>query len=274
VGVTQLRLVTEDSDDPVALPAPLVEPASSAIELDDPDAGLKSTLDDIASDLRQVGTVRRDVRSWALTSAAVSSAVTVSAVAAMLFVFMPRAAPAAVIMLPLAVPSAPKPMEPPALAPVAVAAVAAKAATERVAAVAEPEPAAEEPISDADLAVRGALRLLWANHAKQAMARLEPVLDANPDHVGALTVQALALYDLHRDGQARKVVKRALKLDPGHPMANLLRGFMAQVEHDVPSALHHYDKYLRRRPHGAFAEELAHVRSTLTPSPANEAPHE
>ena len=70
------------------------------------------------------------------------------------------------------------------------------------------------------------------------------ILEANPDSVDALSAQALALFDLHRDRAARAAVKHALSINPKHPMANVLRGFMAQVDHDVPKALRHYNQYL------------------------------
>src|SRR6185295_8739430 len=94
----------------------------------------------------------------------------------------------------------------------------------------------EEPvINETDLAVRRAFSALWAGKPKAALSEAETVLQSRPEDVDALAAQGLALFDLHRDKAARAAVKKALKLQPQHPLANVLRGTMAQVAHDVPS---------------------------------------
>lgn len=237
MGAKKLRLVTD------------------TIDLDEPAAGLSSTLNDIASDLRQVGQVRREVRSWALAGAAFSSVATVGAVSALFFAFMPGAPPPAIVIQPAPVAVTITPPAPPAPAAKSAAKAAVKPAEELA------------PVSELDLAVRRAFSALWAGRPRKTLLEAEAVLAASPNHVDALAARALALYDLHHDRAARAAVKKALKLNPKHPLANVLRGTMAQVAHDVPSALAHYEKYLRQRPSGALAEELVAVRSNLSVSP-------
>src|SRR6188508_612641 len=67
--------------------APKLRVVNETIDLDEPQAGLESTLEDIASDLQQVRQVRRDVRGWALIGAAASSGVTVALVGGMFLAF-------------------------------------------------------------------------------------------------------------------------------------------------------------------------------------------
>ncbi len=262
MSAKQLRLVTEQN------------PAS--IELDAPEAGLQVALHGIAADLAQLSTVKRDVRSWALYGAAASSALTLAGVGAMFFFFTPTAE-AARTFAPVATESMrmPRAASP---APVAVVAqeprVANVEATEPAAAAApqdKPEPAVVTP--GAEAVVRDALHRLYSGHATSALAELTPVLEAQPNNVDALSAEALALFDLHRDHAARIAVKRALALNPKHPMANVLRGFMAQVDHDVPQALRSYTRYLHQRPYGAFAQELSFVRESLS-TPSTEDRHE
>jgi tetratricopeptide (TPR) repeat protein len=235
MGAKKLRLVTD------------------TIDLDAPQAGLERTLSGIAEDLQQVGRVRRDVRSWALYGAAVSSLLTVAAVALLFWAFMPGAPPPAIVIQP---------------APVAVVVSPPAAAT-----AAQPKPAAPsvpktdepaQPVSEIDLAVRRAFSALWSSRPKTALLETEAVLAAEPNHVDALVAQAFALYDLRRDKAARTTVKKALTLNPKHPLAHVLRGTMAQVDHDVGSALAHYDKYLKARPNSRLAPELHAVAKNLS----------
>jgi Tfp pilus assembly protein PilF len=174
--------------------------------------------------------------------------VTAGSIAGLFFAFMPGPPPPAIVVQPAPVAVVVTPPPPKIL-------ITPKAGFEEL-----------PDVSDSDLAVRHAFSALWAGHAKTALAEAEAVLQSEPNHVDALAAQAFALYELRRDRSARKVVKRALELDPQHPLANVLRGTMAQVEHDVSSALAHYEKYLRVRPRGELAEELASVTQTLTPS--------
>lgn len=233
MGAKNLRLVTD------------------TIELDAPAAGLESTLEGIAQDLHEVGHVRREVKKWTLSTAMASSLVTITAVAVLLSVFLPGAPPPAIVIQPA-------PVSVVVSQPAPIAAPVAKAPAKKL-----EEPAA--PVSEIDLAVRRAFSALWSNRPKAALLETEAVLAAEPKHVDALVAQAFALYDLRRDKAARITVKKALKLSPKHPLAHVLRGTMAQVEHDVGSALAHYDKYLRQRPNSALATELASVSKNLSP---------
>lgn len=232
MGAKNLRLVTD------------------TIDLDAPAAGLTSTLEGIAHDLHEVGHVRREVKKWTLSTAMASSLVTIAAVGGLLWAFLPGAPPPAIVIqpAPVAVVVSPPPV---------AAAPPAKAAKKL------DEPAA--PVSEIDLAVRRAFSALWSSRPKAALLETEAVLAAEPKHVDALVAQAFALYDLRRDKAARVAVKKALKLSPKHPLAHVLRGTMAQVDHDVGSALAHYDKYLRQRPKSALASELAAVSKNLSP---------
>jgi hypothetical protein len=245
MGAPKLRLVTE------------------TIDLDEPEVGLDRTLDDIASDLQQVRQVRRDVRSWALVGAAASSGITIAAVGGLLYAFMPGPPPPQIVIQPAPVAvvvSAPAAQAPeakpePKPAPVTIE----PAATEGIA------PDGAQELSEVQLAVRRAFSALWASRPKAALREADAVLAANPNQVDALAARALALYDLKRDRAARAAVKKALMLKPSHPLANVLRGTMAQVDHDLSSALAHYDKYLKAHPSGALADELSAVRQHLTP---------
>jgi hypothetical protein len=226
------------------------------IDLDAPEPGLTKALEDIAHDMHSLGGgVKRDVRLWALMGAAMSSALTLGGVALLMRSPAPVAAEPTVQIAPAV---APVPVPQPVLP------------AQPIVLSSEPAPKADAaaptvmPTLDTDASIRRALRLLYNAHSRQALVELLPVLEANPDNVDALSAQSLALFDLHRDREARAVVKHALKLSPQHPMANVLRGFMAQVDHDVPRALRHYNRYLRSRPHGAFSQELAFVRESLT----------
>ncbi len=237
MGAKKLRLVTD------------------TIELDAPQAGLEKTLSGIADDLQQVGRVRRDVKSWALYGAAVSSLITVTAIALLFYAFMPGAPPPAIVIQPAPVAVV---VSPPAAA---TAAQVKPAAAPQVKKTEEPV----QPVSEIDLAVRRAFSALWSSRPKMALLETEAVLAAEPNHVDALVAQAFALYDLRRDKAARAAVKKALKLNPKHPLAHVLRGTMAQVDHDVGSALAHYDKYLKARPKSRLAPELQAVAKNLSP---------
>ncbi|MBL8956585.1 MAG: hypothetical protein JNK82_37770 [Myxococcaceae bacterium] len=226
---------------------------TESIDLDSPEEGLENTLEGIAEDLRQVGQVRRDVRSWALTGAAFSSVATVGAVGAMFFFFTPGAPPPAIVIQPAPVAVVVTRSEP-APAPVAVAAAPKAVKVE------------EAPVSESELGLRRAFSSLWAGRPRAALQEAESVLAAEPQNVDALAAHAFALFDLRRDRAAKVEVKKALKLAPKHPLANVLRGTMAQVDKDVGSALAHYDKYLRQRPRGVLADELASVRTNLSPT--------
>ncbi len=219
-----------------------------SIELDAPEEGLEHALEGIANDLHQVGQVRRDVRSWALTGAAFSSAATIAAVAALFFFFMPGAPPPAIVIQP---------------APVAVVVTKPAAAPPAPMVAVKAEKVDEAPISEAELGVRRAFSSLWAGRARAALREAEGVLSFEPQNVDALAAHAFALFELRKDRAAKAEVKKALKLEPKHPLANVLRGTMAQVDKDVSSALAHYDKYLRQRPNGSLATELFSVRSNL-----------
>lgn len=237
MGARNLRLVDE------------TVPAS--IELDAPEEGLEQALQGIAADLSELGTVRRDVRKSVVLGAALSALFTVGVIGALLVALRPAPPPPAIIIQQPAVSVVISPPEAAPAAPVVIEkAVPAEAPVE---------------LSESSLAVRRAFRALWAARPRAALAEATTVLKSSPDNVDALAAQALALYDLKRDKSARWSVKRALRLNPQHPLANVLRGFMAQVDHDVPSALAHYDKYLKQHPDGALAAELETVRKTLTP---------
>jgi len=258
--VTQGQAVTRISDHEfaeISAASPLLYPAdmgakklrvvTDTIDLDSPQEGLENTLEGIAQDLRQVGQVRRDVRSWAMTGAAFSSVLTVGAVGALFFFFMPGAPPPAIVIQP---------------APVAV--VVTKPAPAPAAVIAAPAPKLDEaPVSETELALRRAFSSLWANRPRAALHEAEAVLAAEPQNVDALAAHAFALFDLRRDRAAKAEVKKALRLEPKHPLANVLRGTMAQVDKDVGSALAHYEKYLRQRPRGSIAAELVSVRTNL-----------
>ncbi|MBK7864768.1 MAG: hypothetical protein IPJ65_40435 [Archangiaceae bacterium] len=226
------------------------------IELDAPEQGLQQALDEIAADLHLVGQVRRDVKSWALIGAAASSAASIVVITALFMFFMPSAPPPAIVINP---------------APVAVVVTPPPAAVvEAAVPAASPAPVARREelpaLSASAEGVRRALSALWASRPKTALREADAVLAAEPRDVDALAARALALYDLHRDRAARASVKQALKLDPKHPLANVLRGIMAQADHDIASALAHYEKYLRQHPTGALADELVAVRQNIEPA--------
>ena len=119
--------------------------------------------------------------------------------------------------------------------------------------------------------VRGAWSLLFRGRHKLALLEARRGSAAEPRNADALAAAAFALYELRRDRAALATVKQALALEPGHPLANLLRGTMAQGKGDRAAALAWYDKAWRHHPKGRLADELDLIRRNLAP-PARESP--
>ncbi|MBI3186228.1 MAG: hypothetical protein HYZ28_29165, partial [Myxococcales bacterium] len=77
---------------------------------------------------------------------------------------------------------------------------------------------------------------------------------------------ALCSHELRRDAQADRSLKRALLLEPGHPMGNILAGFLAQQAGRYGTARAYYERYLVIDPEGRNAEELQAVLDQLPPA--------
>ena len=210
---------------------------------------------EVQADLRVVRGLRRDVKHWAVIGSLVTSMVSVAVGITQVVLLGGR-------------PGTEDPSARTFQAPSVVRSVAVPS-VEPVTQVVAPTAPAAAPVFDDDLALREALRLLWRGKARASLVELDAVLEHAPDNVDALVVKSLALIDLHKDKQARTTLTQALKLAPKHPLANVLRGFMAQLKRDVPRALAYYDAYLKGRPRGEWAQEVAFVRESLSASKAS-----
>lgn len=125
------------------------------------------------------------------------------------------------------------------------------------------KPAAARPAPPE--AVGESYRQLWANHPWTALVAAQAAVAEAPQNVDAMVAEGFALFELHRDASALARVRKALSIDPKHPLANLLRGMIAQARHDPRAARAYYDEYLRRRPTGPIAADLISARQTLSP---------
>ncbi|MBX7115793.1 MAG: hypothetical protein K1X64_15805 [Myxococcaceae bacterium] len=228
------------------------------IELDDPQPGLSQVMHEVQADLRVVRHLRRDVKHWAVIGSLLTSMVSIAVGITQVVLLGGRHEESE--------PASARAFQPPSVArgvPVLPSAVV-EALAQPVAQVAAKTLEAPSAAFDDDLALREALRLLWRGKARDSLVELDAVLERSPDNVDALVVKSLALIDLRKDKQARQTLVQALKLAPKHPLANVLRGFMAQLKRDVPRALAYYDAYLKGRPRGEWAQEVAFVRESLS----------
>ncbi|MHB8876640.1 MAG: tetratricopeptide repeat protein [Myxococcaceae bacterium] len=78
--------------------------------------------------------------------------------------------------------------------------------------------------------------------------------------------QALCHYELKHPRAASEAARRALLADPGHPLSNVLAGFLAQEGGRFDEARALYSRYLAVEPQGPHAGELKSVLDHL-PAP-------
>ncbi len=106
-------------------------------------------------------------------------------------------------------------------------------------------------------AYMAASRFADALGAYVVAARLAP---KNPE---AWFGVGLACIELKRDGSAQIAVDRALRAQPDHAMATLLKGNIAQLRGDRESARTQYARYLELDSDGAWASEVRVVLKEL-----------
>lgn len=116
---------------------------------------------------------------------------------------------------------------------------------------------ARELVAGARALERGTAYTAWS-HFTRALA-------FDRDNRDALLGVALCHYELNQKGAADRALARLLSLDPTHPEASILRGFIAQLAGDVSAAIEWYERALPRLGDDAVAEELRAVIGALRP---------
>ncbi len=116
---------------------------------------------------------------------------------------------------------------------------------------------ARELVAGARALERGTAYTAWA-HFTRAL-----VLDH--DNRDALMGVALCHYELDQKRAADRALTRLLALDPTHPEASILRGFIAQLAGDQAAAIEWYERALPRLTDDAVADELRAVIAWLRP---------
>lgn len=144
--------------------------------------------------------------------------------------------------------------------PEAVVAVTVQAAA--------PAPAAEPAAMPVPALVDRAL-LVRAGEAmdhgqyRAALAMYQKLLRREPRQVDALFGAALASYELKESKASAKYLTRTLKLQPNHPLANVLAGFGEQLGKRYGGARDHYGRFLSVAEEGDQAEEIRAVLARL-----------
>ena len=116
---------------------------------------------------------------------------------------------------------------------------------------------ARELVAGARALERGTAYTAWAHFTR--------ALTLDRDNRDALMGVALCHYELEQKGAADRALTRLLTLDPTHPEASILRGFIAQLAGDQGSAIEWYERALPRLEDDAVAEELRAVIAWLRP---------
>lgn len=110
------------------------------------------------------------------------------------------------------------------------------------------------PVPDGALAAyRLALNALAHGDLVEAEFELEQLMDAHPALTGPYVNAAIVYRRDGRDDEARVVLERALRIDPGHPEANNELGILLREEGDFAGAEAAYRRALERRPDYAHA---------------------
>lgn len=122
------------------------------------------------------------------------------------------------------------------------------------------------PLVDRALLV-SAGRAMDLGQYRVALAMYRKLIKRSPQHVDALFGAALATHEL-KDGKASaQYLARTLKLQPDHPLANVLAGFSEQLGKRYGGARDHYAHYLAIEGSGDRADEIRAVLQQL-PGPA------
>ena len=111
--------------------------------------------------------------------------------------------------------------------------------------------------------IRAGAQMFGYRQLERALVHYTKAVELEPDNVEALFGVALVSVELHRDDDAERALVKALRLAPGHPMANLLTGYLKQLYSDRAAAKQHYAKYLEAEPDGKFAIEVRAVMGNL-----------
>ncbi len=121
-----------------------------------------------------------------------------------------------------------------------------------------------ELIAGANALERGTAYTAWAHFTR--------ALQLDHDNHDALMGVALCHYELNQKAAVDRALNRLLSLDPSHPEASILRGFMAQLDGDASAATDWYERALPRLENDATADELrsviAMLRTQVTRTPA------
>ena len=127
---------------------------------------------------------------------------------------------------------------------------------------------------------------LRLGRASEALAELEAVLDAEPQHLDAWGHRAAALAELGRMGESLDCTERVLAADPGHAAAWLQRGIALERLRRFDEARAAYDRLLALQPQhaeawfrlgqlqqrqGRLSEALASLDKALSLAPAHAA---
>ena len=103
--------------------------------------------------------------------------------------------------------------------------------------------------------------------AYTAWSHFTRALQLEGDNHQALMGVALCHYELNQKRAADRALARLLVLDPTHPEASILRGFMAQLSGDSSAAIEWYERALPRSQDDEVAAELRSVIASLRSEP-------
>ncbi len=104
---------------------------------------------------------------------------------------------------------------------------------------------------------------LELGHYKDARSSYLAAAKKDPRSAEAFFGGALSRFELGEDAAAARSLARALDLDPKHPMANVLAGFLAQTHGQRDRARAHYERYLKFTPDGPLAAEVQSILENL-----------
>lgn len=116
---------------------------------------------------------------------------------------------------------------------------------------------ARELVAGARALERGTAYTAWSHFTR--------ALQLEHDNRDALMGVALCHYELNQKGAADRALTRLLALDPTHPEASILRGFIAQLAGEENAAIEWYERAIPRLQDDAVADELRSVIAMLRP---------
>jgi Flp pilus assembly protein TadD len=101
-----------------------------------------------------------------------------------------------------------------------------------------------------------ARKLYRRRDTRKAKAKVEAVLDVEPDHVGALVLLSNLLIEEGEIDKALAPARRAAFIDSEFPDAHLALGVVRQERGNLEGALDSYSRYLELQPKGQYAESI------------------